>query len=1198
VEGHGAVSSEDTSGGPTPEKNGEMPCILVPSGAKIGPEDTPKSQEGQGGNPPTRVEPIRSEWGNYMLHPKWRKWALDELGVGEDPIEVDLFASPGMTAAPLFITKDMDAFAYSWELLMSHENGLLWANPPFKILGQVVKKIGQDKCRVAICTPEWRDEEWWQELEKMTPYVVRMPPRTRLYYGAYRQAPLPQKWWRTVVWFVDTTCQKGESTEKKVPHLGSSLKTREDLLQELRSLRNEQYSDLAKTWEHIESVPPHETTHEAHPEPPMEMPPIDREIHIRGGIKVIGKEKSHTPLPDLESHLRICVTLAIHGQGICQAQALIDTGAEVCLIKTGLLPKEAFHEAERPLRLIAANNQKLQGGTLETAIEIGMDATDVEGKTKVILMTPSNLYEADIEEDVILSYQWLGEREFEVNSRRHGLSITGAQRKLWIPGIRTAPLPRKNARLPKQPIFVRTTKNEGETRPRALDLFCGRKSVAHVLEKWGFEVVTMDNDPSRNPTHCVDIMEWDYTTYPKGYFDIVAASPPCTEYSAAKTKGVRKLDEADAIVQRTLEIIEYLEPPRWWVETPKNGMLARRDFMQKYPYIDVDYCCFEECGYQKPTRFFGSPHLGQMVPISCDGQSCPSLLPGPPKKKGGPKKHRWSKGGREGRVYREMAYMIPEGVIEYVAGLVQEPATFGPQEIRDPNEQSQMATIMGENDDYIHTLEEVKLMNISSFPTVSFEEGQPEWEEQDEVIEEVAKRCIQINRDIKTLKTGPETIEKVESDLAETLRDALMKEFGETSLSGKYMPNPPKRGPFGEAEIWLKPDAKPVSVPPYHIAGERRDALLDLVEKAREMGKLEDGKGPWNTPAFPVPKKTPGTYRLVQDLRPQNAATVKDGHPLPRIGEIVQRQGKFKVWTTLDLVDGFHQMPMREEHRHITCMSTPRPKGTQQWTVLVMGLKNAGTQFQRMMEWVLRDHPSADPYIDDVIIGSDGETEEQALRTNYEAVRAVMQRFAEEKLVCSGPKSEFFQKEVQFCGHILREGRRSPAPGKLLPLQLWELPKTVTELRGFLGLTNYFSEYVHHYAEAAAPLMGKLKLNRQDGKKGSKLRLKWTSEEEEAFTKLKARMCENMELCQVNLDKPFTLRCDASDYAIGAELQQEVDNKWRPVALYSRKLTKSQLNWVPREKETYAIVAALIKWAGLIGFQPVVVTTDHRSLDN
>ena len=89
-----------------------------------------------------------------------------------------------------------------------------------------------------------------------------------------------------------------------------------------------------------------------------------------------------------------------------------------------------------------------------------------------------------------------------------------------------------------------------------------------------------------------------------------------------------------------------------------------------------------------------------------------------------------------------------------------------------------------------------------------------------------------------------------------------------------------------------------------------------------------------------------------------------------------------------------------------------------------------------------------------------------------------------------------------------------------------------------------------------------------------------------------------MELWQVDLDKPFRLRCDASDHAIGAELQQEIEGSWRPVALYSRKLTKSQLNWVPREKETYAIVAALRKWAGLIGFQPVLVTTDHKALED
>jgi hypothetical protein len=427
------------------------------------------------------------------------------------------------------------------------------------------------------------------------------------------------------------------------------------------------------------------------------------------------------------------------------------------------------------------------------------------------------------------------------------------------------------------------------------------------------------------------------------------------------------------------------------------------------------------------------------------------------------------------------------------------------------------------------------------------------------------------------------------------LKEALVAEFGATSLSGIYLRDPPIRGPFGEAEIRLKKDAVPTSIPPYQMTGERRDALDSLVGKYIDQGKLESGMGPWNTPAFPVPKKVPHTFRLVQDLRPQNAATEKDGHPLPRIGDMVQRQGNNRVWTVLDLVDGFHQMPLKKEHRYITCMSTPR--GTQQWTVLVMGLKNAGIQFQRMMEWVLRDLPASDPYLDDIITGSAGPDRIAQIWSNYYDVRALLKTYEDEKLVCKWEKSHFFETRIEFCGHILEDGKRSPAPGKLLPIQLWELPKTVTDLRGFLGLTNYFSEYVEHYAETAAPLMGKLQLNRHDGRKGSKLRLVWTADETLAFERLKEKLCKNLVLWQANPDAPFRLHCDASDYAIGAELTQKFGDVWRPVAFYSRKLAKSQCNWAPREKETYAIVASLRKWSGLIGFQPTLVTTDHRSIE-
>jgi hypothetical protein len=269
-----------------------------------------------------------------------------------------------------------------------------------------------------------------------------------------------------------------------------------------------------------------------------------------------------------------------------------------------------------------------------------------------------------------------------------------------------------------------------------------------------------------------------------------------------------------------------------------------------------------------------------------------------------------------------------------------------------------------------------------------------------------------------------------------------------------------------------------------------------------------------------------------------------------------------------------------------------------QWKVLVMGLKNAGSQFQRMMEWVLRDLPNVDPYLDDILVGSVGDSLEELIENHKQDLEKVMKTLEEHQLVASPTKSTFFQREVEFCGHILRDGVRQPAPGKLLPIQKWELPRTVTALRGFLGLTNYFSEYVPNYAETAAPLMSKLKLNRLDGKKGSQKPVEWGETDIEAFEKLKSKLAQELGLHQPDLDRPFILRADASDHAIGAELCQEIGGQVRTVALFSRKLGSSQLNWASKEKEMYAVVAALHKWSGVINFQPVLIQTDHKALEH
>ena len=135
---------------------------------------------------------------------------------------------------------------------------------------------------------------------------------------------------------------------------------------------------------------------------------------------------------------------------------------------------------------------------------------------------------------------------------------------------------------------------------KLLELFSGTGSVGTVAKKLHWEVVSLD---LKNADINVDILEWDYKRYPTGYFDFIHASPPCTEYSIAKQTGVRKIDEANKIVLRTLEIIDYFKPSVWFIENPQSGLLKKQDFMKDLDYFDVDYCKYG-FNYRKRTRLW------------------------------------------------------------------------------------------------------------------------------------------------------------------------------------------------------------------------------------------------------------------------------------------------------------------------------------------------------------------------------------------------------------------------------------------------------------------------------------------------------------------------------------------------------------------------------------------------------------------
>ena len=150
--------------------------------------------------------------------------------------------------------------------------------------------------------------------------------------------------------------------------------------------------------------------------------------------------------------------------------------------------------------------------------------------------------------------------------------------------------------------------------PFLLELFSGTGSVGKVASDMGFNVISLDRD--MEATIKTDIMNWDYTGFPPCMFDVIWASPPCTEYSRAKTIGVRDIEGSNAVVKRTLDIIHYFKPKYWIIENPQTGLLKDQELMYGIPYNDVDYCKYG-MPYRKRTRLWNNIDLWKPKPLCC-----------------------------------------------------------------------------------------------------------------------------------------------------------------------------------------------------------------------------------------------------------------------------------------------------------------------------------------------------------------------------------------------------------------------------------------------------------------------------------------------------------------------------------------------------------------------------------------------------
>ena len=283
----------------------------------------------------------------------------------------------------------------------------------------------------------------------------------------------------------------------------------------------------------------------------------------------------------------------------------------------------------------------------------------------------------------------------------------------------------------------------------------------------------------------------------------------------------------------------------------------------------------------------------------------------------------------------------------------------------------------------------------------------------------------------------------------------------------------------------------------FALRGERKEAMEKILRELIDRGWLEPCHSEWASLCFVVPKKVAGEWRLVVDYRGLNAQTQHDSYTRPLIEDMLQKQHWRRIFTVIDLKHGYHQMPLAEESRACTAMSTRR--APLQWKVMPMGVTNGNAAFQRMLENLLEPvRDCADPFVDDVIIasGDPSMSYEELLEAHERDVTRVLDLLVRHKLTGSSDKATI-------AGHVVRNGQRRPIPGKVAAIEHREKPKTVSELRAYLGFCNYYSGYIKMYAEYAAPLTTMLKGNREETKKGSRKALVWNEEFDRAFEGMK-----------------------------------------------------------------------------------------------
>ena len=377
-------------------------------------------------------------------------------------------------------------------------------------------------------------------------------------------------------------------------------------------------------------------------------------------------------------------------------------------------------------------------------------------------------------------------------------------------------------------------------------------------------------------------------------------------------------------------------------------------------------------------------------------------------------------------------------------------------------------------------------------------------------------------------------------------------------------------------------DVLPVKQYPYRVPLAKREIAEKEIQKMADRGIIEPSNSPWCSPVVLVAKKSSNDVRFCCDFRKLNSVTLKDYQNLPRIDDTLDALSGSKYYSTIDLKSGYWQVDLNKEDRPKTAFAI---QGGPLWqfTQMCFGLQGASFTFIKLMDEVLRGltFKICLVYIDDIIVFS--RTFEEHM-TNLELV---LERLKEANLKASVKKCHFMKEKVKFLGHIVSEAGVEPDPEKVEMVKNWPVPKTVKEVRGFIGLASYYRKHCMGFAQIAKPLHDLTSKN---------AKFVWTEKCQKAFEKLRDLLISSPILSYPRTEGEFILDADACNDAAGAVLSQIQDGQERVLAYYSKCFSKAELSYCVTRKELLAILSAIKNFHHYLYGVPFKVRSDHGSL--